>query len=700
MTQRIDTQLIIISIFLGLILTIFFLDFSNIGFSDTEWLKSYDLKSDYLALKFFLNDKWRFPLGYNPNYGEIPNSIVFSGAVPILSFLSKVFRNFLPENFHFFSIWIFLCFSLQYFFSFKILNFLTKDYFFSLISAFFFLISPILIYRLNLHLSLGAHWLILSAFYLDICQSQKNIFYKKLFIIVLSSLIHFYFTIILLIMNLFFSFFNYVETKNLKKFLKENLIILIVLCFFMYVSGYFQLPATDALGYGYGYFKSNLLTFVDPNYSNSETSWSIFISDIYNSPGEKEGFSYLGLGILLIILIVFFLNFRNFKGSKSINYKYFFLSIFFLTLSFTNNINLGSYSIINFELPKIIFGPLSIIRASGRLIWPVYYLILIFSIYGLYKSIPSKKNYILIILLSIQVVDFSGGLKNNFFSERILDDRKFLKNYFWSNISANFENISNTQISNRSSSFPIISSLLIENKFNKTNFFRLGRYNREIASNYRSNFYKEISNEKINIRTAYVIENYDHLRNMKFLFENSEHGFFYKNNLWFFLPNYKKFMKDEDILEFKTIKYKNINVGDKIKVNLNDYNGILGFGWSHPSYGSQIDSSGAWTEGNFSNLIFNISDKNIDKIIINIKKILQEKNKNIKLNFLLNDISLPNQNIKIDSNKIQLSSIKNYLELGTNKLVIEINSPQTALSKLESVDARLLGVLINSLEFK
>ena len=55
MTQRNDTQLIIISIFLGLILTVFFLDYSNIGFTDTEWLKSYDLKSDYLALKFFFS---------------------------------------------------------------------------------------------------------------------------------------------------------------------------------------------------------------------------------------------------------------------------------------------------------------------------------------------------------------------------------------------------------------------------------------------------------------------------------------------------------------------------------------------------------------------------------------------------------------------------------------------------------------------
>ena len=108
MTQKIDIQLIIISIFFSIILTISFLGFSNAGFTDTEWFSSYDLKSDYLALKFFLNDVWRFPLGNNPNYGEIPNSIVFSGAVPILSFISKIFKNFLPEKFHFFSAWIFL----------------------------------------------------------------------------------------------------------------------------------------------------------------------------------------------------------------------------------------------------------------------------------------------------------------------------------------------------------------------------------------------------------------------------------------------------------------------------------------------------------------------------------------------------------------------------------------------------------------
>ena len=56
----------------------------------------------------------------NPNYGEITNSIVFSGAVPIFSFIVKTFKFLLPENYHFF-FWIIICISLQLFFSIKIL---------------------------------------------------------------------------------------------------------------------------------------------------------------------------------------------------------------------------------------------------------------------------------------------------------------------------------------------------------------------------------------------------------------------------------------------------------------------------------------------------------------------------------------------------------------------------------------------------
>ena len=215
--------LLLLSFFIGLVLTVFFLDYNNIGFTNIDWFTYYDSKSDFLALKFFLNDKWRFPIGLNPTYGDLSNSIVFSGAVPILSFMFKIFSNSLPNNFHFFSLWILICFSLQYFFAYKIINYLTKSISYSLVAAIFFIISPILVYRLEIHLSLGAHWLILAALYLQIFKDQKFLLFKKSLLLTLSSLIHFYFTIILIIINLIFSLEKLYFKKNFKVIVKENL---------------------------------------------------------------------------------------------------------------------------------------------------------------------------------------------------------------------------------------------------------------------------------------------------------------------------------------------------------------------------------------------------------------------------------------------------------------------------------------------
>ena len=116
MKSKTNLNLIIFCHIIGLFFTWIILGINNLNPVNLNWLSSHDLKSDYLAFKFFINDKWRFPIGLNPNYGEITNSIVFSGAVPILSFIFKIFKSLLPENFHFFSLWIMICISLQLFF--------------------------------------------------------------------------------------------------------------------------------------------------------------------------------------------------------------------------------------------------------------------------------------------------------------------------------------------------------------------------------------------------------------------------------------------------------------------------------------------------------------------------------------------------------------------------------------------------------
>ena len=90
MSTKNNFLLLIFCSTIGLILTIFFLGYENIGITKTNWFLGYDNVSDFLALKFFLNDKWHFPFGLNPNYGGLTNSIVFSGAVPLFSLISKI----------------------------------------------------------------------------------------------------------------------------------------------------------------------------------------------------------------------------------------------------------------------------------------------------------------------------------------------------------------------------------------------------------------------------------------------------------------------------------------------------------------------------------------------------------------------------------------------------------------------------------
>ena len=696
MIIRSEFFIFIISILFGTIFTLLFLGISHISPLNTEWFNSYDLKSDLIAFKFFYNDNWRFPIGLNPNYGEIPNSIVFSGAVPILSIVSKFFKFILPDNFHFFSFWIFICFSFQFLFGYKIIHHLTKNNYYSFVSAIFFLISPILIYRLNLHLSLSAHWLILASIYLDINQNQKNLLSKKIFLIVISSLIHFYFTIMLIIMNVIFSFFNN-KLKFSYNFFRENFLILLFLLITMFLIGYFHIPATDALGFGFGYYKTNLLSFFDPAYSDDLNSWSIFLPNIYNSGGEKEGFAYLGLGM---IIMIFYLMIKKIKDIKSFkfNNKYLILCLILFILALSNNISLGSFDLITFNLPNFLYAPLSVIRASGRLIWPVYYLIIIFTIFKFYKL--KKNNYLILLVffLSVQVIDFSKSLNNNLIKEKEIFHSK-LNDKIWFQIAENFKKISTTKISNRSVSFNTVSNFLIKNDFESTNYFRLGRYNREAASIYRAKFVEDLNNRIIDLDKAYVIENFDQLRHLKILFENSNHGFFYRDGLWFLLPNQKSLMTQSDIDKFNSIDF-HIITKNEFYINQNDKEGILGLGWSHPNYGRNLRNSGVWSEGYYSSFIFKAKKDDINSLSIFLSQVFANKNKNLNLEIFINENKYENISLDSTTTKIFLININDYIIDGINTITINIINPSTPLSKLTSIDGRLLGIMVEKILFE
>jgi len=214
-----------LSIILSILFALYLLGLDFIKPNNIDWLYLGDLSQYQLGWEFFRNDKWRFPFGANPNYGLYLNSsIVYTDSIPIFAIFFKLINFILPENFQYFSIWIVLSIYLQILFSFKIIFKYTKNFSFSFISVFFFIFATIFINRNGIHLSLMGQWIILFYLYYQL-EENKN-YYQKILPILLSVLIHFYFTIILLFMFILNKFFNLIKKKITIKKLSFEIVIL------------------------------------------------------------------------------------------------------------------------------------------------------------------------------------------------------------------------------------------------------------------------------------------------------------------------------------------------------------------------------------------------------------------------------------------------------------------------------------------
>ena len=135
------------------------------------------------------------------------------------------------------------------------------------------------------------------------------------------------------------------------------------------------------------------------------------------------------------------------------------------------------------------YGPLSVARVSGRFLWPIYYLIFIAGLVLIYKKIEKKKNalLILIIILFIQIIDISSGLKNYVNSNIFLNNKKHaLNDPIWNLISKDFQILRITFLKNSPNILYQTAGILLNENFKKTDIFAMGGINRNKASDRKS----------------------------------------------------------------------------------------------------------------------------------------------------------------------------------------------------------------------
>lgn len=417
--------MVLFSAMLGVIIFIMIYGVSIINPSNDAWLLSTggDLTCPYLGWVKYRETEWRFPIGLikgilEPEYA----CITYTDSIPLLAIFFKVIDMIvgLPEIFQYWGIWGVICFALGGVFGSLIIYEQTKSRVYGILGSLFFILSPLVLYRMYMHTALAGQWIILATIYLflkkEMKPGKKAVLYSVACI--LAAYVHIYF-IPMIVIILFADILRLVLCKRIK-FLRGIgmfLIPIVSTLFFMWILGCFYQKGGEVSDAGLGYHSFNIngfinSTVIDQWWFGSKTKIFPGLPQIF---GQYEGFAYLGAGVLLICIVCFpfFIN----KGvgeldkAELISLMFIFFCCAFFALSPT--VSIGEKVLFVIPWPERIVKFLSIFRASGRLIWPAYYLVVIYAICALFNLIKDrKKTYIaMLVAMGIQIYDFSGILQ-------------------------------------------------------------------------------------------------------------------------------------------------------------------------------------------------------------------------------------------------------------------------------------------------
>ena len=136
--------------------------------------------------------------------------------------------------------------------------------------------------------------------------------------------------------------------------------------------------------------------------------------------GSYEGFSYLGMGCIIIFLLSFVLSLKSIGTKTRVRLSREKLILVFglaliLMFAITYRVCIGSYE---YSLPSNVYAQwvLGFLRSSGRFVWPIAYFLIAISLANLYKSKISlcmrekSRLMFLFLVVAFQAIDVTFPL--------------------------------------------------------------------------------------------------------------------------------------------------------------------------------------------------------------------------------------------------------------------------------------------------
>ena len=417
-----------------------------------SWL-THDGAQHEIAWELFRQDsKLHWPLTFTDRIGYPEGeSVSLLDPNPLIALLLKPFSRFLPEPFQYQGLEVTIICILQFFFALILFRVLFgTNALLVVLPALFFLIAPPLTWRFVGHYAMDHHWLLLASL-LVFCVAHRErpistirfAGYAAL-LVGLAVAINPY--LMLQVLLVFAAALVSLVWRRRMTIVRAGGIVALLGLTGWVVASAFGLIIQGGRGYdagGYRTFSLNLLGLFDP-----QRYGSLLLPNIPPAFWQQyEGYNYLGLGVILLGLVSLPLLIRN-RNEVSLLQRRILLpllgSCLILTmLALSTKITFGPFILIDLDPHEKLTRYLGALRASGRLFWVPYYIIL----GGVLSAtiLCFRRSWAVALMcaaFALQVVDTSG-LRHWVHSE-VNNARAYpalLRSPIWSKLGEFYENL-------------------------------------------------------------------------------------------------------------------------------------------------------------------------------------------------------------------------------------------------------------------
>lgn len=342
-------------------------------------------------------------------------SVIYTDSNPLFALPLKLISPLLPANFQYIGPWFLFCICAHFYLAYKLLERHAPSFWSALVGAILLTLVPPLFNRI-MHDTLVAQFLILWAFYIyfEITEPRRKAIHWAIMLGV-TGFIHPYILIMVLALwggeqlRRVWPQLMAREWIQVARTVGVAILTLLAPIITLGLSGAYA-AGQSAGSFGYGFYSMGLDALFNP--SRKDFTFGGLVSVPQDAGQSMEGFMYMGAGLLFLMVAAVVLYFRS-EGARTIRDTLSksvwligpFVVLFIIALS--SKVQFYDIEIFKYPTPKALDGVLGIMRASGRMFWPMAYFMVLLAILTVYRTKLKTMAIILPLALVIQVIDIT-----------------------------------------------------------------------------------------------------------------------------------------------------------------------------------------------------------------------------------------------------------------------------------------------------